>query len=166
MLDKLGTKQIGMLLLVVSIMMGLSVFFIANSAQASHEAACEAECGSVHEDHTCPMERPVYESIGYYFSISFAIIIGISGFYMMFSGVESLVLGGNNKLDSLMLYLKDDEKNVIEEIRKQNGIKQSTLKYRVDFSKSKLSHLVNDLVNRGLIRREEAGKTYKLFVDV
>jgi uncharacterized membrane protein len=58
----------------------------------------------------------------------------------------------------------EDEKKILRCIKKQEGIWQSTLRIKLNYSKAKLSLLLQDLEKKGLISREKKGKTFKLFL--
>ncbi len=60
--------------------------------------------------------------------------------------------------------LNKDEIQILEMIRDSEGITQDSLKYRTGFPRSKVSTLLTNLEKRGIIFREEAGRTYKLFI--
>ena len=105
--------------------------------------------------------------------ISFIAALGI--YLLFFSTSEEAILRRleeekNMKLqeDKFELVLKgmdENEKKVLKAIREQNGITQSTLKFRADLSKAKISQVLTDFERKNLIRREEKGKTYELFLS-
>lgn len=61
--------------------------------------------------------------------------------------------------------LSDDEKKVLEEIKKSKEITQDSLRFRLEWSKPKLSAILTSLDRRGIIQRERTGKTYKVTFD-
>lgn len=61
--------------------------------------------------------------------------------------------------------LNDDEKRLIEEIEKAGVITQDSLRFRLDWSKAKLSTLLSNLDRQGIIQRERSGKTYRVFLQ-
>ena len=69
-----------------------------------------------------------------------------------------------SKFELILTALNEDEKNVIKSVREQDGITQATLRIRTGFSKAKLSALLNDLENRGLIKKIAKGKTNQVFL--
>lgn len=75
--------------------------------------------------------------------------------------------GGTKQLDELSIIkkaLSEDEKAVIEEIRKAGEITQDSLRFRLDWSKAKLSRILTNLDKMNIIQRERIGKTYNVFL--
>jgi len=99
--------------------------------------------------------------------------IGALGIYLLFfSTSEEAILKRleeeKNKrieLDKFDLILKamdENEQKVLKAIKEQDGITQSTLKFRADLSKAKVSQILTDFEKKNLIRREVKGKTYSV----
>ena len=61
--------------------------------------------------------------------------------------------------------LSDDEKKILDEIKKAGEITQDSLRFRLDWSKAKISTILTNLDKRGLIQRERIGKTYKVYLQ-
>jgi len=85
---------------------------------------------------------------------------------------QNLNSKSNNNLDSnndrfslLLRPLDDNEKKVLIAIKEQEGITQSTLRYRADLSKSKVSQILTDFEKKKLIERKAKGKTYSVFLN-
>jgi|SRR3989338_5363450 len=101
--------------------------------------------------------------------------VGALGIYLLFfSTSEDAILRRleeekNMKIeqDKFGLVLKsmdDNEKKVITAIKEQEGITQSTLKFRTDLSKAKISQILTDFERKHLIKRELKGKTYAVYL--
>ncbi|MBI2101021.1 MarR family transcriptional regulator [Candidatus Woesearchaeota archaeon] len=104
--------------------------------------------------------------------ISFIAALGI--YLLFFSTSEEAILKRleeekNTKIeqDKFELVLKamdDNERKVLKAIKEQDGITQSTLKYRTDLSKAKVSQILTDFEKKRLVKREAKGKTYSVYL--
>ena len=70
------------------------------------------------------------------------------------------------KFDILLKGLDEEEKKVIRAVKEQDGITQQTLRLRTDLHKSKLSIVLAQLEEKGLVKRESNGKTKKVFLKI
>ncbi len=70
-----------------------------------------------------------------------------------------------SEIDILKRALSKDEKAVLEEVEKAGEITQDSLRYRLNFSKAKVSAIITNLDRMNLIQRERQGKTYKIFLE-
>jgi len=61
--------------------------------------------------------------------------------------------------------LSEDEKAVIDEITRADEITQDSLRFRLDWSKAKLSRILTNLDKMNIIQRERVGKTYNVFMS-
>ncbi len=61
--------------------------------------------------------------------------------------------------------LSEDEKKVLDEIKKTGDITQDSLRFRLDWSKAKISTILTNLDKKGLVQRERLGKTYKIYLQ-
>jgi uncharacterized membrane protein len=69
-----------------------------------------------------------------------------------------------DELEIIKRVLSDDEKAVLDEIRRAGEITQDSLRFRLEWSKSKLSRILTNLDKMNLIQRERVGKTYTVFL--
>jgi len=164
MFEKISSRKIGYLVVSVSVLLGAVFLIFVNEMESSQDQACQVQCQ--HDDGiVCPMEDSALEKAAFYTISSSIIVLGFIGGYMSFSTEDKLVLGEESRFETVLSILSEDERSVLEAVSEQEGIKQSTLKYRVDFSKSKLSKILKDLEEvRDLITREKSGKTNKVYL--
>ena len=104
--------------------------------------------------------------------ISFIAALGI--YLLFFSTSEEAILKrleeeknikvGQNKFELLLKAMDENEIKVLKAIREQEGITQSTLKFRADLSKAKVSQILTDFEKKHLIKRESKGKTYSVYL--
>ena len=101
--------------------------------------------------------------------------IGALGIYLLFfSTSEEAILTrleqdknikiGHDRFELILKAMDDNEKNVLKAIKEQEGITQSTLKFRTDLSKAKVSQILTDFEKKHLVKREAKGKTYTVYL--
>ncbi len=71
--------------------------------------------------------------------------------------------------DKSMIILKkaltDDEVAIVDMVKDTPGVTQDSLRFRTDFSKSKVSAIILNLEKKGIVQREKTGKTYKIYLS-
>ena len=67
--------------------------------------------------------------------------------------------------DIIKRALSDDERKIMQEIRQAGEITQDSLRFRLNWSKAKVSAILLQLDRMNLIQRERQGKTYKIFIS-
>ena len=101
--------------------------------------------------------------------------IGALGVYLLFfSTSEEAILKRleeekntkveQNKFELILKAMDENEQKVLKAIREQEGITQSTLKFRTDLSKAKVSQILTDFEKKHLVKREIKGKTYAVYL--
>ncbi len=61
--------------------------------------------------------------------------------------------------------LSEDERKIFDEIKKSGEITQDSLRFRLGWSKAKISTILTNLDKSSLIQRERIGKTYKVWLQ-
>jgi len=168
----MDNKKLGIALVVFCIAIAIIFFGFRYQIQKINKASCA--CESMEQGSVCPAEQSNTGIIDY---ISIALIFSMFalGVYLIFfeKGQKEIIktLENHRKIQTeeekfeLMTKAMDDyEKKVLGIIREQNGITQSTLRYKVDISKSKLSSILSDFEKKGLVKRVPKGKTMEIFL--
>lgn len=99
-------------------------------------------------------------------SITIALIAAVL-FSLWLKPTRTVTQTAAPKPDSLEIIkraLSDDEKAVLDEISRAGEITQDSLRFRLEWSKPKLSRILTNLDKLNLIQRERFGKTYKVFI--
>ncbi len=67
--------------------------------------------------------------------------------------------------DDILKYLKEDEKIIARILKQRDGCcEQATLRLVSGFSKAKLSRLLSDMAERGVVKKEQKGKKNLIFI--
>ncbi len=69
-----------------------------------------------------------------------------------------------DELEIIKKALSEDEKAILDEIRRAGEITQDSLRFRLGWSKAKLSRILTNLDKMNLVQRERMGKTYNVFL--
>jgi uncharacterized membrane protein len=174
----MNQRYIGITLIIVAILIGVFVGVTkANHAKLIWELA--GETGSCfNEEGTCLHEQNnTLFVVGW--SLSGALLL--FGVYLAIfdktqrviaehqvkvsSALESAMKEDKKKsqVDAYLAGFSDDEQNVLKVVFEQQGIQQSTLRFRTGLSKTSLSLILRDLEERNVISRKDSGKTKQVF---
>lgn len=98
-----------------------------------------------------------------FLSLIISLMIGIIiSFYLFKTGSKDKK---SEEFDIIKKVLSEDEKIILNEIKKAGGITQDSLRLRLDWSKAKTSTILTNLDKKGIIQRERTGKTYKVYLQ-
>ena len=156
------TRDLGFLLFGLGIFVAIlvtSFFFSTNAAMAV--TGCPLEEGGV----LCAAHQALpYQTA---FGLIAAGLISVVGLILIIQDkqvVQEKKEEAQSSADAaVMKVLTDDEKKIMEAVQKEQGITQSTLRFKTDFSQAKLSELLTSLERRNLIKKQLDGKTNKVF---
>ncbi len=174
----MDSKKLGVILIIVAfITLGIFVYI---KSETERLILLQVETtGSCYEGSTCSHERA---NILMYVGIGLSAFVAALGFYLILFDKGQRILRESHeqittalqketkekideeKFKALLAGLDEDEKKVIIAVSEQDGIQQSTLKYRTGLSKTKLSMVLKGLEDKDLVTKEEDGKTNKIFI--
>ena len=162
------SKTIGLILLIISILfLFIFISFKVNlnnlkESQMSSSELCFVNGECVHEMYDMNFTT--------YFGIIVLVLSFSFSFYLLFFEKKEKKLKvikrykKDDKFDIILSALSDEEKEVMKKVKEQDGVTQATLRIRTDFSKTKLSFILRDLENKGLIKKVLKGKTNQIFL--
>jgi len=176
----MDNKKIGYVIILIGIVfiIVLSVFKVhinelTNSLMALSGGACFLESGEcIHEQSEAPFVISVAAIV---FTLGFGLyLILFSKTTKFFETAQKDILkrineskkieSKNEKFNILLTGLDEDEKKALTSVKEQDGISQSTLKFRTDLSKTKLSIVLSQLEKKGLITKVKKGKINNIFL--
>ena len=176
----MNQKQIGILLIIAGILVG-AIVYAAKLREDRIIAEIINETNSCYlSDGTCLHENRDYTL--YIGGGAVSISLLVLGFYLMMFEKSHEKISEENKIiaealkdakqnekkkDEFSAFLagfSTEEQIILKAVHDQDGILQSTLRYRTGMSKTTLSLMLKSLEERGFISRKESGKTNKVFL--
>ena len=160
-------KKLGFLIIGSSIIAGFVMFSYIGSLGMQ---GTQLNCNPTNE---C---KQVNSLLGLsHITIGFLAFISSLGFYLLlFDKGEQAILKRleeeknidmeNNRFEAMLIPMDGNEKAIITAIKNQEGITQSTLKFRVNLSKAKVSQVLTHFEKNKLIVRNAKGNTYEIFL--
>jgi uncharacterized membrane protein len=98
-------------------------------------------------------------------SLTIALVAGVLvTLWLKPTQTETVAGAKTDELEIIKRALSDDEKAVLDEIRRAGEITQDSLRFRLEWSKAKLSRILTNLDKMNIIQRERVGKTYNVFL--
>lgn len=159
-------KKIGGILLGITVVLVVLFIFIIQALNK------EAEALGCFEQAGCQTIETQLNVVHFAFGL-FGFLLALGAYLVFFSPgenaiVERLERDTTRKLEGekfsiLLQGLDEFEKRALTAVREQEGITQNTLHLRTDMSKAKLSQVLSSLEKKGLVKREQQGKTLSVF---
>ncbi|HII17259.1 TPA: hypothetical protein HA361_05060 [Candidatus Woesearchaeota archaeon] len=172
----MNQSHIGIIVILLGIILA-SIIFAVKAEQDSYFDKVIAEKGSCFlDDGTCLHDAK--GSAWYIFGWIVAASLIILGIYLLYFDKTQAKLAEHQKLVSEALkeakekdefkaflagFTKNEQK-ILEAIQGQDGILQSTLRYRTGLSKTDVSLLLKSLEEREIVSKKPEGKTNKVFL--
>ncbi|MAG08458.1 hypothetical protein CMO89_03220 [Candidatus Woesearchaeota archaeon] len=177
----MNQKQIGTILIIAGILLASLIFWIKIKDDIAIRQIIMQQGGSCYlDDGTCLHEDRDY--IVYIIGWVLSAALTILGVYLIFfDKTQEILAEHQEKVSSALEEAKkqekdkdefhaflssfnEDEQNILKSTKEQDGIKQSTLRYRTGISKSTLSLTLKSLEERDIISRKPSGKTNEVFL--
>jgi hypothetical protein len=160
-------KKIGIVVLVISIILLIMFVLLIQSLQTEiKEMGCfqDAECQKI--ESSLSIVHFAFGIFGFLFALGFYLIFFTKGEEAIVKRLEddSSKKLNAEKFEILLKGLDNFEKEVLETVKKQEGITQNTLRLRVNMSKAKLSQVLANLERKNLITKEKDKKTFAIYL--
>ena len=163
----MDARKLGLTILVITVLLAAVVFFLFAKLKSQEiELGCSpsSACKSIEQSLSI-----THLAVGV---LAFALALG---FYLLFfvpdqnSVFKKLEEASRKRLEeekfSILLKALDGfEKEVMIAVKNQEGITQSSLKFKTSLSKAKLSQVLQDLEKKELISRKKKNKTYEVYL--
>mgnify|MGYP001609657410 CR=1 FL=1 len=174
----MNQKQIGVIVLSFAVILGV-IFLFVNLQQNMYIeqliAARGGEC--ILDDGTCLHADRNW--LVFYGGGALAVALLTLGMYLIFFDKTQKILmqqhtevasalqdaKGRDEFKAFLSGFSEEEKKVLEQVKEQEGITQSTLRYKTGMSKTSLSLLLKQLEEKGIISRKESGKTNEVYLQ-
>ena len=176
----MNQKQIGAVLLVLAIAVAVLVY-MTKAREDAYINSVIAETGSCYlSDGECLHEDRDFTIYIVGWSISLA--MAIFAVYLLFLDKTQVILAKHqvdvstaleeakrqdrqkDEFNAFLSGFTEEEQKVIKAIKDQDGILQSTLRFRTGMSKTTLSLMLKSLQSKQIITRTPEGKTNKIFL--
>ena len=180
-LYKMKQKQIGIILIILSLVLASFVFLSKLREDKNINEIIEVQEGSCYlADGTCLHEDRDFTL--YIFGYALSLVLFAFGLYLSIvdktqEHLEKQTLAVSKALADAKKYEKekdefgaflqgfsDEEQKILKSVKEQEGIQQSTLRYKTGLSKTALSLLLKSLEERKIINRKAEGKTNKVYL--
>ncbi|MBD3164626.1 hypothetical protein GF323_05495 [Candidatus Woesearchaeota archaeon] len=171
----MNQKQIGTIVIIIGVILAVFVYLAQQREEAYIKNLVQEKGSCFLEDGTCLHERSLGLYIVGYILSAGLIILGL--YLLLFDKTQKLLaeqqarvssaLEKASKKDEFNAYLSGfskEEQDILKAVREQEGIKQSTLRFRTGISKTKLSLLLKSLEERDVVKRKTAGKTNEVYL--
>ncbi|MFH1063611.1 MAG: MarR family transcriptional regulator [Candidatus Woesearchaeota archaeon] len=172
-------KHIGIILLIIAFIIGGFVYS-SYSREKEYILQFSEETGSCFlDDGTCLHEQNSRTHIFGWIATGIVFILGI--YLTFFDKTQKVMKEHQIKLSRALASAKraekekdefsafvagfdDDTQKVLKAIKEQEGIKQSTLRFRTGLSKTAISLILGTLEKRSIISRKTSGKTKEVYL--
>lgn len=163
----MNNKKIGVALLIFSLVLLIIFVVIIQSLKTeAKELGCFADKGCIRIENSLSLVHFAFGVFGFLFALAFYLLFFSAGEEAIVKRLETDTHRKltESKFEIFLKGLDKDERIVVQAVRDQPGITQTTLRLRTNLSKAKLSLVVTDLEKRGILRRERKDKTFMIYL--
>lgn len=152
-------KNVGWLLLAVSILIIIFTFFYSNALDEAVRTSCFLQHGDV---ESCEMFDSVTKQT--YFALAIAGVLLIASLYLIFSKPNEKVIIKKIKEKKIerkidLSSFRPEEKQVYNLVKENGAIFQADLIEKTGFSKARMTRIVDKIEGAGLVERKRRGMT-------
>jgi DNA-binding MarR family transcriptional regulator len=177
----MNQKQVGIILIIIGVILAGFVYATKVREDKHIETMIQIQQGSCYlSDGTCLHDDRDYTIYILGYALSIALLF--FGLYLTFIDKTQMVLERHSRevssalrdakryekeKDEFSAFLQgfnDDEQKILKAVKEQEGIQQSTLRYKTGLSKTSLSLILKSLEERKHITRKAEGKTNKVYL--
>lgn len=173
----MNQKSIGIVLIIIALCSSFFTYYM-NAQQVKYiDAYIDATGSCFLEDGTC-LHRD-RNLTGVFIGIIVSISLLVLGIYLVFfDKTQQTLLHSQHEIakaltaakekDEFKAYLagfSEDERSILSVIHEEEGIKQSTLRFRTGLSKTTLSLILKSLDERKIVNKKPSGKTNQLYLQ-
>lgn len=161
-------KTLGVILICIGIAMGILVALFKYNTARLIDQEMQLSGGTCFENGVCLHQQYAFNLPTYAGILLAAFTVGLGLYLIFFSKTQQAFLETiketkrqgkeEEKFSILLKALSPEERIVMEKVKEQDGITQTTLMLRTDLSKTKLSFVLSDLEKKGLIKKVKEGK--------
>ena len=161
------TKKLGFVLVGLTALSSIVIFnYIGNLGIKGQQYNCNPtqQCQSI--SSMLGISHIIVGLLAFIFALGFYLLFFSKGEQEILKRLEEdkLIDTRKDQFEMLLKPMDDNEGNILRAIKDQEGITQTTLKFRVNLSKAKVSEVITRFEKNGLISRNPKGKTYEIFL--
>jgi len=173
----MNQRVIGIIVLIVGIMLAGFVFQLKTQEDHMINDYIEQEGTCYLADGTCLHSDRNWTPYIFGWILSTALII-LGGYLIFFDRTQQILLEQHKEISSALHEAKknesflaflsgfsEDQQKILKAVHEQEGILQSTIRYKTGLTKSTVSLLLKELEKKKIVSRQPSGKSNKVYLQ-